>query len=225
MSCCISCWMSIELLALLDCGRSVTCCNVCSCCVVIVCLCWPVSYCRIHCFFFLRLRGPPRATRTDTLFPYTTLFRSEGGANPLTGSATTLLFPKLRQAEFFEAKSEEATVVPGRDPAGGGQAVRGSNGAWLEFDPVSFYRIDQLALRVSSVGGGTIELRSRPPDGELPSTVEVPATGAGYRDVVADLRPLGAASRSLYTAFAGAYPTSTHFIELTGPGSRTERRR
>src|SRR3546814_5994055 len=27
-------------------------------------------------FFFLMLRRPPRATRTDTLFPYTTLFRS-----------------------------------------------------------------------------------------------------------------------------------------------------
>src|SRR3546814_19684317 len=29
-------------------------------------------------FFFLMLRGPPRSTRTDTLFPYTTLFRSGG---------------------------------------------------------------------------------------------------------------------------------------------------
>src|SRR3546814_17840758 len=27
-------------------------------------------------FFFLSIRRPPRATRTDTLFPYTTLFRS-----------------------------------------------------------------------------------------------------------------------------------------------------
>src|SRR3546814_14601048 len=27
-------------------------------------------------FFFLMLRLPPRSTRTDTLFPYTTLFRS-----------------------------------------------------------------------------------------------------------------------------------------------------
>src|SRR3546814_11391309 len=26
--------------------------------------------------FFLMLRRPPRSTRTDTLFPYTTLFRS-----------------------------------------------------------------------------------------------------------------------------------------------------
>src|SRR3546814_17570930 len=27
-------------------------------------------------FFFVMLRRPPRSTRTDTLFPYTTLFRS-----------------------------------------------------------------------------------------------------------------------------------------------------
>src|SRR3546814_4781179 len=37
--------------------------------------------------FFLMIRRPPRSTRTDTLFPYTTLFRSlrtgrEGGHRP-----------------------------------------------------------------------------------------------------------------------------------------------
>src|SRR3546814_11820816 len=30
-------------------------------------------------FFFLMIRRPPRSTRTDTLFPYTTLFRSVPG--------------------------------------------------------------------------------------------------------------------------------------------------
>src|SRR3546814_7736198 len=36
-------------------------------------------YCVCSCccfFFFLMIRRPPRSTRTDTLFPYTTLFRS-----------------------------------------------------------------------------------------------------------------------------------------------------
>src|SRR3546814_1308208 len=32
-------------------------------------------------FFFLMIRRPPRSTRTDTLFPYTTLFRSSGSMN------------------------------------------------------------------------------------------------------------------------------------------------
>src|SRR3546814_7735148 len=33
------------------------------------------TYLVLHCFF-LMIRRPPRSTRTDTLFPYTTLFRS-----------------------------------------------------------------------------------------------------------------------------------------------------
>src|SRR3546814_5770448 len=35
-----------------------------------------------HCLFFLlMIRRPPRSTRTDTLFPYTTLFRSRGSGH------------------------------------------------------------------------------------------------------------------------------------------------
>src|SRR3546814_10465680 len=34
-------------------------------------------------FFFLMIRRPPRSTRTDTLFPYTTLFRSRAGGGGL----------------------------------------------------------------------------------------------------------------------------------------------
>src|SRR3546814_20703174 len=37
-------------------------------------------------FFFLRIRRPPRSTRTDTLFPYTTLFRSAAGAGSAADS-------------------------------------------------------------------------------------------------------------------------------------------
>src|SRR3546814_14139742 len=32
----------------------------------------------VAAFFFLMIRRPPRSTRIDTLFPYTTLFRSGG---------------------------------------------------------------------------------------------------------------------------------------------------
>src|SRR3546814_11328951 len=35
-----------------------------------------------YLFFFLMIRRPPRSTRTDTLFPYTTLFRSVFHAKP-----------------------------------------------------------------------------------------------------------------------------------------------
>src|SRR3546814_8140381 len=36
-------------------------------------------------FFFFMIRRPPRSTRTDTLFPYTTLFRSLRGGHPRWG--------------------------------------------------------------------------------------------------------------------------------------------
>src|SRR3546814_13422524 len=38
-------------------------------------------------FFFLMIRRPPRSTRTDTLFPYTTLFRSDLDADAAVFSA------------------------------------------------------------------------------------------------------------------------------------------
>src|SRR3546814_11019055 len=37
---------------------------------------WSVICIYVVLFFFLMIRRPPRSTRTDTLFPYTTLFRS-----------------------------------------------------------------------------------------------------------------------------------------------------
>src|SRR3546814_15424096 len=36
----------------------------------------------MYFFFFLMIRPPPRSTRTDTLFPYTTLFRSARRCRP-----------------------------------------------------------------------------------------------------------------------------------------------
>src|SRR3546814_15693135 len=39
-------------------------------------------------FFYLKIRRPPTSTRTDTLFPYTTLFRSGVGCVPDGGART-----------------------------------------------------------------------------------------------------------------------------------------
>src|SRR3546814_13143371 len=48
--------------------------------VIMICIyaIYTSNVCRC-CFFFLMIRRPPRSTRTDTLFPYTTLFRSADG--------------------------------------------------------------------------------------------------------------------------------------------------
>src|SRR3546814_16530598 len=45
--------------------------------------CLSIIYIAIYMFYlfvFLMIRRPPRSTLTDTLFPYTTLFRSGAGA-------------------------------------------------------------------------------------------------------------------------------------------------
>src|SRR3546814_14527036 len=49
-------------------------CHVCVCFYVVLVR----RLTRSSFFFFLMIRRPPRSTRTDTLFPYTTLFRSRG---------------------------------------------------------------------------------------------------------------------------------------------------
>src|SRR3546814_12723767 len=41
-------------------------------------------------FFFLMIRRPPRATRTDTLFPYTTLFRSYWPRGKVLGGSSAI---------------------------------------------------------------------------------------------------------------------------------------
>src|SRR3546814_11638303 len=65
-----------------------------------------------YLFFFLMIRRPPRSTRTDTLFPYTTLFRSKSGPESVywMGSAKfsnegTYLFRKL--AAFWGTNNQD----------------------------------------------------------------------------------------------------------------------
>src|SRR3546814_11912181 len=41
-----------------------------------------ITQCVLYLFFLLMIRRPPRSTRTDTLFPYTTLFRSTRYPDP-----------------------------------------------------------------------------------------------------------------------------------------------
>src|SRR3546814_8731904 len=60
--------------------------------------------CVLSCFFFLMIRRPPRSTLTDTLFPYTTLFRSHDFNNllmPIVGGLDLILSGK-RTPESIE---------------------------------------------------------------------------------------------------------------------------
>src|SRR3546814_1057734 len=59
------------------------------------------------------IRRPPRSTRTDTLFPYTTLFRSvdEAGRGPLAGpvAVAAVVLDPLRPINGLNDRSEEHT--------------------------------------------------------------------------------------------------------------------
>src|SRR3546814_66609 len=55
--------------------------DVCKC-MMLKYLGFEFHYYTSNYFFFLMIRRPPRSTRTDTLFPYTTLFRSARQDDP-----------------------------------------------------------------------------------------------------------------------------------------------
>src|SRR3546814_11767753 len=71
-------------------------------------------------FFFLMIRRPPGSTRTDTLFPYTTLFRSARMQPrlPISGNAVEYwssdTFPFRRRQRIVNGTRGSDIVTPKR---------------------------------------------------------------------------------------------------------------
>src|SRR3546814_11055128 len=66
-------------------------------------------------FFFLMIRRPPRSTRTDTLFPYTTLFRSfacnsRNAATVASGCTIDYLAPGF-EGDVLTAHAQEYSLA------------------------------------------------------------------------------------------------------------------
>src|SRR3546814_11932732 len=57
--------------------------------------------------FFLMIRRPPRSTRTDTLFPYTTLFRSPDRREPSGATPKD----RRRHRDRFDVVDRRRTAV------------------------------------------------------------------------------------------------------------------
>src|SRR3546814_2491455 len=78
--------------------------------------------------FFLMNRLPPRSTRTDTLFPYTTLFRSASLKSPRTtrlSRAQAPSAPKPRRSPTSQSNHGPIPEMPsGRDAASSGRNHR-----------------------------------------------------------------------------------------------------
>src|SRR3546814_18438957 len=62
-------------------------------------------------FFFLMIRRPPRSTRTDTLFPYTTLFRSRAPRPPPSPRSSDRPSDRHERSQLLELGFADASYV------------------------------------------------------------------------------------------------------------------
>src|SRR3546814_13227179 len=76
-------------------------------------------------FFFLMIRRPPRSTRTDTLFPYTTLFRSMSSSRRVGAAAA---WPGRGAGVIVDGADStgDRAMAPGSGNAGGADGGVGS---------------------------------------------------------------------------------------------------
>src|SRR3546814_2362758 len=84
--------------------------------------------CIIRCIFFLMIRRPPRSTRTDTLFPYTTLFRSTEPRHSRQRGAwapSLLFFGSARALDYDVSVRSRVYIAHDRDSLQIARALRG----------------------------------------------------------------------------------------------------
>src|SRR3546814_13029332 len=87
--------------------------------LVLICM---DCHCALCVFVLLMQRRPPRSTRTDTLFPYTALFRSLAAQLPrASGQSAVRYGHMLCGAEAFAAAAETVSSAPERRVETGGR--------------------------------------------------------------------------------------------------------
>src|SRR3546814_5493197 len=94
----------------------------------------------IFVFFFLMIRRPPRSTRTDTLFPYTTLFRSRRRRNRS---------PCRRAWRTWRRSRTVAGAWPPAAPTGGAPALRPFRRRWRRYRSEEHTSELQSLMRIS----------------------------------------------------------------------------
>src|SRR3546814_2516728 len=94
--------------------------------------------------FFLMIRRPPRSTRTDTLFPYTTLFRTEYQLRQLQAefarAARILTLGQLATSIAHEVNQPLSAIATNAETS-----LR-----WLSRDEPNLEKIGQLTARVAA---------------------------------------------------------------------------
>src|SRR3546814_19261735 len=106
-------------------------------------------------FVFLMFRLPPRSTRTDTLFPYTTLFRSPGDRVAVLARNCDQFFFLL-----IGAALADAVLVPINWRLSGGEvaSLLGDSGARILFADEVRLSLAEMAVEASGGEAPTVHL-------------------------------------------------------------------
>src|SRR3546814_2304553 len=107
--------------------------------------------------FFLMIRRPPRSTRTDTLFPYTTLFRSGDPRQPAA----------ICRRGRFRRRQRASSSGPGGSSGGAGGY------RWENRSPNRYKRRAAAAGALCSLCGGAGSERSEEHTSELQSLMRI----------------------------------------------------
>src|SRR3546814_4055881 len=92
------------------------------------------------------IRRPPRSTRTDTLFPYTTLFRSPSDVIRKVGRGT--IYPQGEAAFTWPLDATDAT------------SLHGSGAGWRGISPSPRRASNPRKVGHGSMGAGTLPCRA-----------------------------------------------------------------
>jgi glucose/arabinose dehydrogenase/PKD repeat protein len=171
----------------------------------------------------------PAAWEPDTQYIFLVVNASytDGGTPPLTGTASTVLQPRILQAEHFTNADDGVVVESASDPAGGGDRAIGgiADGDHVSYAPLNLLGIDRIDLRVNATLGGTVEARLDSPAGPLIGSVEVPRSDGWTTAPMPVSDPGG--THALFLVFrnplAPELPVETsmlslNFLQFAGPG-------
>ncbi|MGC1242924.1 MAG: putative Ig domain-containing protein [Chryseosolibacter sp.] len=126
-----------------------------------------------------------------------------------------LIYPKLMEAEFFNAQNN-TKLMENTDQLGGAlYSVRAlSHNSYITFEKRNLQNINSVSYRLSALsGGGTIEVHADSPTGTLLSTTPIPVTGNANRwtTVTAPITNPGG-RHDLYFVFKN--PGAINFLDL-----------
>src|SRR3546814_17986496 len=102
------------------------------------------------------IRRPPRSTRTDTLFPYTTLFRSAAGRGPELNQLDAATLARFAVAKLHPSRSATTNA---QDPLDVLDAIRRQR--FSLFDPGAWSRAVEAHGRETALLAGALALLRR----------------------------------------------------------------